>query len=216
MLLKVSSLSPHNLHLLFCCILSILTLIWLVLIALFCAAIRSDSISLWRFPFLSHVQVFSCEMSLINRLKHSQSCFFFPFLFFSYCRSVGLRVVSIVSGGCNQSSFAFFYVVFESLYRCINAVFNAGKSSSTLLLLLLLRIFHTSVSWKSSTAVWVTVSLFKSPGLFSVFWPTLIMLKFGWPPLVLLFPCPPSLYQSFGDCTECANYNWYHRHSLLL
>ena len=32
MWLVVSSLSPHNLHLQFCCILSILTLIWLVLI----------------------------------------------------------------------------------------------------------------------------------------------------------------------------------------
>ena len=40
MWLMVSSLSPHNLHLLFCCVLSILAFIWLVLMALFCAAIR--------------------------------------------------------------------------------------------------------------------------------------------------------------------------------
>ena len=46
MWLMVSSLSPHNLHLLFCCVLSILALIWLVLMALFCAAIKRDSISL--------------------------------------------------------------------------------------------------------------------------------------------------------------------------
>ena len=45
------SLSPHNLHLLFCCVLSILALIWLVLTVLFCAAIRRDSVSLWRFPY---------------------------------------------------------------------------------------------------------------------------------------------------------------------
>ena len=44
MSLIVSSLSTHNLHLLFCCALSILALIWLVLIALFCAAIRRDSV----------------------------------------------------------------------------------------------------------------------------------------------------------------------------
>ena len=49
--LMVSSLSPHNLHLLFCCVLSILALIWLVLVALFCAAIRRDSVSLLWFPF---------------------------------------------------------------------------------------------------------------------------------------------------------------------
>ena len=53
MWIMVSSLSPHNLHLLFCCILSILALIWFVLMALFCAAIRRDSVSLRKFPFLS-------------------------------------------------------------------------------------------------------------------------------------------------------------------
>ena len=37
-----SSLSPHSRHLLFCWVLSILALIWLVLMALFCAAIRRD------------------------------------------------------------------------------------------------------------------------------------------------------------------------------
>ena len=67
--LMVSSLSPLSLHLLFCCILSILVLIWLVLVALFCAAIRRDSVSLLEFPFLSHVQVFSCETLFISPLK---------------------------------------------------------------------------------------------------------------------------------------------------
>ena len=69
MWLVVSSLSPHSLHLLFCCILSILALIWFVLMALSCAAIRRDSVSLLRFPFLSQVQVFWCEMLFIRRLK---------------------------------------------------------------------------------------------------------------------------------------------------
>ena len=67
--LIVSSLSPHNLYLLFCWVLFILAFIWLVLIALFCAAIRRDSDSLLSFPFLSHVHVFSCWMLLISRLK---------------------------------------------------------------------------------------------------------------------------------------------------
>ena len=43
MWLMVSFLSPHSLHLLFCCRLSILALICLVFMALFCAAIRRDS-----------------------------------------------------------------------------------------------------------------------------------------------------------------------------
>ena len=62
--LMVSSLSPHSLHLLFFCVLSILALIWFVLMA-----IRRDSVSLLMFPFLSHVQVLSCEILFISRLK---------------------------------------------------------------------------------------------------------------------------------------------------
>ena len=69
MWLIVSSLSPHNVHLLFCCVLSILALIWLVFMALFCTAIRRDSVSLLMFRFLSYVHVFSCEMLLISCLK---------------------------------------------------------------------------------------------------------------------------------------------------
>ena len=71
MWLMVSSLSPHSLHLRFCCVLSIFALIWLVLTALFCAAIRRDSVSLLNFPFLSQVQVFSCEMLFISRSKRT-------------------------------------------------------------------------------------------------------------------------------------------------
>ena len=104
-----------------------------VLTALFYAAIRRDSVSLLKFPFLSHVQV-------IMRGCHVRSCLlvvsnvqlYFPFLFPSYCHSVVYRLVSIVSDGCNQSFFVFFDVVFESSCRCINAVLNAGKFSSSL------------------------------------------------------------------------------------
>ena len=67
--LMVSSLSPHSLHLLFYWVLSILALIWLVLMALFCTAIRRDSVSLLKFPFLSQVQVLWREMVFISRLK---------------------------------------------------------------------------------------------------------------------------------------------------
>ena len=130
MWLIAASLSPHNLHLLFCCVLSILVLIWLVLMAFFCAAIRRDSISLLRFSFLSHVHVFSCDMSFLCRLKRPSSCFS-SHLFSGYCRPAGPRVVSIVSGGCNQSSSALSYVVFKSLYRCVHAVFTVDKSSSS-------------------------------------------------------------------------------------
>ena len=42
--------------------------------------------------------------------------------------------------------------------------------------LLLLKVFHTGVSWWSFTVVWITASFLRSPGLFSVFWPISTML----------------------------------------
>ena len=62
MWLMVSSLPLHSQHLLFCWVLSILTLIWLVLMVLFCAAIRRDSVSPLMFLFLSHVRVLLCAL----------------------------------------------------------------------------------------------------------------------------------------------------------
>ena len=72
MWLMFSSLSQHNLHLQFCCVLSILALIWSVLIGLFWAAIRRDSVSLLRFPFLSLVHVFSCDSVSCNSSSQDQ------------------------------------------------------------------------------------------------------------------------------------------------
>ena len=76
MWLIVSSLSPYSQHFLFSCVLSVLALIWLVIMALSCAAIRSDSDSLLRFPFLSQFQVFWCEMLFISRFKAAIELFF--------------------------------------------------------------------------------------------------------------------------------------------
>ena len=83
-------------------------------------------VSLFRFPFLNDVQVFSGVS-----LKMSIQLFFVPFLFSCYFCSSDPCIVSIVSGGINLSSSTLFYVVFESLYECINAIFNAGKWSSS-------------------------------------------------------------------------------------
>ena len=44
-------------------------------------------------------------------------------------------------------------------------------------------VFH--VSWWFFTEVWVTASLLKSLGFFSVFWPISTMLLFGWSSLML-------------------------------
>ena len=45
--------------------------------------------------------------------------------------------------------------------------------------------FSTNVSRGFFTGVWKTASLLKSAGLFSVFWPILVMLQSGWSPFVL-------------------------------
>ena len=49
--------SPHNLHLILCCLESIFTFIILVHMASFFFAMKKDKISRLRFPLLSHVQV---------------------------------------------------------------------------------------------------------------------------------------------------------------
>ena len=54
-----------------------------------------------------------------------------------------------------------------------------------------LRVFHTSVSRWLSTGIWMTTSLLKSPGLFSVFRLISIMLYFKWSPHIPLFPSSP-------------------------
>ena len=51
-----------------------------------------------------------------------------------------------------------------------------GRQLYFFLLLLSLRVPHTSVSWWSFTGIWETVSLFRSSALFTVFWPILTML----------------------------------------
>ena len=72
-----------------------------------------------------------------------------------------------------------------------------------------LRGFHISVSWWSFARVWVTASLLKSPGLFSVFWP---ICSLDGHHTSTYFQILQSLYQSFGDCIESTNYYWHNRH----
>ena len=55
------------------------------------------------------------------------------------------------------------------------------------------RVFHISISWWFFTGVWVTASLLKSPGLFSVYGQFSIMLSFGWSPLSRQLPSPTVL-----------------------
>ena len=49
--------------------------------ALFCAVIRRDPVSLLRFHFFSHIQVFSFKIPLVCRLKYPYNCFSSYFCF---------------------------------------------------------------------------------------------------------------------------------------
>ena len=149
-----SRVSSYTLSVLICCI----RLLWdwsfsfYQHITYICFFLASYLFSLWYDWFLWRYFVllsrenqfflgfFFLARSMFSRVRRSFysfktliRLFFFPFLFPSYCHFVDNRVVSIVSGGYNQSSFVIFYVVLESLYRCVNVVFNSGKSSSSLL-----------------------------------------------------------------------------------
>ena len=132
MWLIVSSLSSHNLHLPFCYVLFTFALTKFVLMALFCAAIRRDSVSLLRFLFLCHVQVFSCEISLVCRLKYPYSCFSSHFYFLVIIIELIIALFVLYLVAAIILSLLFFYVVFESLCRYIDTSFNTGESSSYL------------------------------------------------------------------------------------
>ena len=93
--LIISSLLPH---LLFCCVWSIFV------------AIRRDSVSLLRLPFLCRVYVFSSEISPVFLLKGPYNCFSFHFNFlviFILVNTPKLKYVYklyVSSFGCNLSS----------------------------------------------------------------------------------------------------------------
>ena len=98
MWLTLSSLSPHNLHLLFCCVLSVFALTQWALMIVFCDTIKRDSISLLRFPFLNSVQVFPCAFSPVLSLEESIN------FFFQYT-SLSLIVVVVVFVTLNRITF---------------------------------------------------------------------------------------------------------------
>ena len=75
--------------------------------ALFFAAIRRDSVSLLRFPFLSHIHICPNEMLLVSCLKYQYSCFSSHFCFL---------IIFVVSGGCFPQHFSM-----KSLSCCIDA-----------------------------------------------------------------------------------------------
>ena len=73
--------------------------------ALFCAAIVRDQVGFFSFPFLSHIQVFSCEISPVCRLKNPCSCFssYLCFVVFLVLFVLMLLVLLLASLICSLS-----------------------------------------------------------------------------------------------------------------
>ena len=86
--------------------------------ALSCAAIRRDSISLLRLPFLNQVHVFSCDMMFISCLKRLWICFpfHFCFLYIVILLSIVLSVSFLMAVISPHSSFSI-----KPSSRCIDA-----------------------------------------------------------------------------------------------
>ena len=84
----------------------------IVLMALFCTAIRWDQLSLLRFPFLAMLK-FSCVgFRLFD--AWNLHLFFFPFLYSGYFWFVDACIICMVSGGHNQ----FFLSIHRRYLQC--------------------------------------------------------------------------------------------------
>ena len=92
--------------------------------ALFCAAIRRDSVSLLKFPFLNQVHVLLCEM-FISRLKRcfsSHFCFLVIVILLSIMLSVSF-LMAVISPSC--------FSMYSSS-RCIDASTLSSMQASPL------------------------------------------------------------------------------------
>ena len=75
-----------------------------------------------------------------------------------------------------------------------------------------LRFRHTNVSWWFFTGIWDRSCFHKSPGLFLLFGRSQQCCCLDGLHSSSYKQVLQSLYQSFIECTERINYNWYHRH----
>ena len=97
----------------FCCVKSIFPLIQLVLMALFCAAVTRDSISLLKSPFCCNILSFAISQAC--RLKYPYSCFssHFCLLVFIFCFVLMLPLLPLAAV---ISLFLLFLMYFSGLY----------------------------------------------------------------------------------------------------
>ena len=109
--------------------------------------------------------------SFFNSIARSRYLFFFWLFFRFILWSTGTVKSTILQ-----------ILFFVDYYK----VWSSGQDYFIIIILA----FHISDSRWFFTEIWVTASLLKSPGLFSVFWQFSTMLSFGWSPLVRQPPSP--------------------------
>ena len=95
---------------------------------LFYAAIRRDSVSLKMFPFLSHVQVLSCEILFVYRLKYLYSCFSSHFCFLVIL--VPLMFLLLVLFLVTVIFHSLFFLVYSSIRRIDASTLSSMLASS--------------------------------------------------------------------------------------
>ena len=94
--------------------------------------------------------------------------------------TIGTNVTFMFHSFFNSLARSRFWYFFSLSFRIILCI----------IIIIPLRVVPTRISRWSSTRVRVTASLLKSPGLFSVIWPILIMLSLGWS-LIHIYQPPP-------------------------
>ena len=131
---------------------------------------------------LNHAVI--CMVAIIPMISISTSLFSKPFgTVLSESTTIGITVTVIFT-----VVFFFSVIIIIIPYKFLTPALSDGLSLKSkwryvsagfqgyFLLFYYLRVFHISYHWWFFTRVWMTASLLKFPGFFSVFWPISIML----------------------------------------
>ena len=105
--------------------------------------------SMIKFKFLAHLPVDHLSHPFTSCTPFELVCPIRLICDWAFCpldrqQTNKLYVVHAVSGHCNYSFFALSFLVSESLYRCINAILNAGEFSSSFFSWLIVYLCHLS------------------------------------------------------------------------
>ena len=125
--------------------------------ALFCSAIRKDSVSLLKFSFCSHIRVFSCEISPFCHLKYPYNCFSLHFCFLVYVFILFVLILSVLLLSTVIHLSLFFLML--SLSPCIDASMLSSMLASPLSPSFL-DIYCLSMSFPTFKALCIVINFF--------------------------------------------------------